>query len=38
MSRRNAEYGNLTVLSVYETVSLKWAGDEDAVLNKSGNE
>lgn len=38
MSRRNAECDNLTVLSMYETVSLKRAGDEDAVLNKFGNE
>lgn len=38
MSRRNAEYDNLTVLWMYETVSLKWAGDEDAVLNNFGNE
>ena len=38
MSRRNAEYDNLIVLSTYETVSLKQAGDEDVVLNKSENE
>ena len=38
MSRRNAEYDNLIVLSMYETVSLKQAGDEDVVLNKSENE